>query len=458
MSQHVTEQTRSESRAGPSDSWPAAKPATPRPPDPYVSVADTPRGTGAALAPGTRLERYVIKDQVGAGSVGTVYRAWDELRECELAVKAVDVGPFSPPEVAAQLRREQAIYSRIEDQRHVLKVHDLHFIPHGGTNLLILSMEYADGGDFRKWLRAHRDDVHERQTSGITLFKQVCRGVAAIHDARVVHLDLKPENFLFVGQTLKVADFSLSGFLHGLTATLPSGGTPRLCNGWLGTPLYMSPEHFLAPHIEDLDERADLYSLGVILYELLHPEGNDHFIFVAETPGALQAAPWSKSGSVAAWSAYLGNENDNGWCGWFDASGSTQCATGGGSGWLEGTINIAQEFGSVPSVVYLAFGPYGTDNGASLVYTHQVGASLDDDGDLDADEYVAFPLGSTYPIGDLNCDGSVNNFDIDAFVLAVTNPTAYDLAYPACDRSLADCNEDGSVNNFDIDPFVDLLA
>ena len=187
-------------------------------------------------------------------------------------------------------------------------------------------------------------------------------------------------------------------------------------------------------------------------------EGNDHFIFVAETPGALQAAPWSKSGSVAAWSAYLGNENDNGWCGWFDASGSTQCATGGGSGWLEGTINIAQEFGSVPSVVYLAFGPYGTDNGASLVYTHQVGASLDDDGDLDADEYVAFPLGSTYPIGDLNCDGSVDNFDIDAFVLAVTNPTAYDLAYPACDHSLADCNEDGSVNNFDIDPFVDLLT
>jgi serine/threonine protein kinase len=272
VSQHVTEQTCSECRAGPSDSRSAAKPATPRPPDPYVSVADTPRGTGAVLAPGTRLERYVIKDQVGAGSVGTVYRAWDELRECELAIKAVDVGPFSPPEVAAQLRREQTIYSRIEDQRHVLKVHDLHFMPHGGTNLLILSMEYADGGDFRKWLRAHRDDVHERQTSGITLFKQVCRGVAAIHDARVVHLDLKPENFLFVGQTLKVADFSLSGFLHGLTATLPSGGTPRLCNGWLGTPLYMSPEHFLAPHIEDLDERADLYSLGVILYELLHPK------------------------------------------------------------------------------------------------------------------------------------------------------------------------------------------
>ena len=100
----------------------------------------------------------------------------------------------------------------------------------------------------------------------------------------------------------------------------------------------------------------------------------------------------------------------------------------------------------------------GTSDGGSLVYTQQVGASLDADGDLDANEYVAFPLGSTYAIGDLNCDGQVDYFDIDPFVLAVTNPSAYDLAYPDCDRSLADCNDDGTVNNFDIDPFVDLLT
>ncbi len=61
-------------------------------------------------------------------------------------------------------------------------------------------------------------------------------------------------------------------------------------------------------------------------------EGNDHFIFVAANPGALRAAPWAKAGQVADWSAYLANENDNGWTGWFDTTATTQSATGGGSG------------------------------------------------------------------------------------------------------------------------------
>ncbi len=63
-----------------------------------------------------------------------------------------------------------------------------------------------------------------------------------------------------------------------------------------------------------------------------------------------------------------------------------------------------------------------------------------------------------FPVGDLNCDGLVNNGDIDAFVLAITDPVGYDAAYPACDRDLADCNDDGSINNGDIDAFVSLLG
>jgi len=60
--------------------------------------------------------------------------------------------------------------------------------------------------------------------------------------------------------------------------------------------------------------------------------------------------------------------------------------------------------------------------------------------------------------GDLNCDGAVNNFDIDPFVLALTNPTEYARQFPNCDRTLADVNGDGKVDNFDIDPFVKLLT
>lgn len=60
--------------------------------------------------------------------------------------------------------------------------------------------------------------------------------------------------------------------------------------------------------------------------------------------------------------------------------------------------------------------------------------------------------------GDMNCDGAVNNFDIDPFVLALLDPTGYAVAYPGCDRiAHGDCNSDGALNNFDIDPFVSCI-
>ena len=62
------------------------------------------------------------------------------------------------------------------------------------------------------------------------------------------------------------------------------------------------------------------------------------------------------------------------------------------------------------------------------------------------------------PLGDMNCDCRVNNFDIDPFVLAITDPAAYQAAFPNCDVDFADINGDGAVNNFDIDPFVVLLT
>ena len=63
-----------------------------------------------------------------------------------------------------------------------------------------------------------------------------------------------------------------------------------------------------------------------------------------------------------------------------------------------------------------------------------------------------------YAVGDLNCDGFVDFFDIDPFVLAVTDPAGYEAAYPDCDIMLADCNGDGSVDFFDIGPFVELVT
>jgi len=180
--------------------------------------------------------------------------------------------------------------------------------------------------------------------------------------------------------------------------------------------------------------------------------GSDHFIFVADVPGAPRSAPWAKAGLVANWSAFLGNEGDNGWSGWFDTAAATASAAGG---CLEGTINLADEFGYVPPTIYLAFGPYGGDNGDPLDPGSQIPATVNGDGTLDAAEYAAYRYLHT---GDLDCDGDVDFDDINPFVLALSGEADYAAQYPACHWLNADCDTDGDVDFDDINPFVTLLG
>ncbi|MCP4594023.1 MAG: DUF5110 domain-containing protein [bacterium] len=150
--------------------------------------------------------------------------------------------------------------------------------------------------------------------------------------------------------------------------------------------------------------------------------GNDHFVFVANTPGSSVSAPWDKSGTVAGWSAYIGNEVDNGWVGWFNASGAGDVATGT---WIEGTIDLEVEFGSMPNEIYLAFAPYPTDGGTPLQYESQVPASIDNDGDVDAAEYALVDV-NTITVGcfaeDLDDDCDVDADDHAVFESCLGGP------------------------------------
>jgi hypothetical protein len=176
-----------------------------------------------------------------------------------------------------QLKQEKAAYDRVQDHRHVLKAFDLHEVRLGGAHLLILALEYADGGSLRTWLNAHRADPPARASQGMTWFHQACLGVAAIHDAGMAHRDLKPDNIVIVRGQCKVADLSASSPAGGISLL---GGSPD-CGAAepyrAGTPVYMSPEHFTAAHPEDLDNRADIYAMGVILHEMLHSQGRPPF-------------------------------------------------------------------------------------------------------------------------------------------------------------------------------------
>jgi hypothetical protein len=113
-------------------------------------------------------------------------------------------------------------------------------------------------------------------------------------------------------------------------------------------------------------------------------------------------------------------------------------------------------------------GPGGVISGATTAVLTIAGVSAADAGSYDVvvsnscgsatSAAAELTVRSVWARGDLNCDGLVNNFDIDPFVLALSDPTAYAAAFPECDRTNADVNEDGRVDNFDIDPFVVLLG
>ncbi len=149
-------------------------------------------------------------------------------------------------------------------------------------------------------------------------------------------------------------------------------------------------------------------------------EGNDHFIYVALTPGPLRAANWAKSGQVADWSAYLADENNNDYESWFDVSGAAQAMTGANGGVLEGTLDLAGEFGSLPTQLYLAVGVYQTQDGGTLQWTQQVPASINNNGNLDAGEYLLVDLadlgGSECP-ADVNADGTIDLDDLSILLV-----------------------------------------
>jgi len=220
------------------------------------------------LKPGQKLlDRFTIKSCLGRGSFSTVYLAGDNMRSIEVALKVVAVASES---VANRLKQEVDLHSMIDDYGHVVRVYDIHSAAYGGVVLLLVSMEYADGGSLRQWLRANRDNVQKRWSEGLSFFRQACCGVQSLHAGDIVHLDLKPENLLLVNGILKVADLGLSKCLHSIQ--MADDGCRPDDQDYLPpcTPAYAAPEQILAAHPDDIDHRADIHALGAILFEIHH--------------------------------------------------------------------------------------------------------------------------------------------------------------------------------------------
>jgi hypothetical protein len=165
-------------------------------------------------------------------------------------------------------------------------------------------------------------------------------------------------------------------------------------------------------------------------------EGDDVFLFVGAPVGALRTAPWAKSGQVASWSAFLADENDNDYEGWFNALGATftgagnpQASSGPNGGVVEGTIDLAAYLGAVPAEIALAAGPFATGNAGALKSAQQAPAAIAVNGNIEANEYVVVETcaitvpspgaaaGTCCP-ADLDGDGLVGAADLSALLSA----------------------------------------
>ncbi|MEW6733258.1 MAG: protein kinase [Acidobacteriota bacterium] len=205
--------------------------------------------------------KFRIDAVLGRGGMGAVYRATDIALDRVVAVKLLHPDLVGDENLDIRFVREARAAARIEHP-NAITVHDFGTLPEGGAFIV---MEFIQGCALRDLIKRNGPVSSIR---AVELMRQACSAVAAAHQAGVIHRDLKPENIMLkevgIEQTIvKVVDFGL--------AKLKESSSPSVANltsrgEIIGTPYYMSPEQCAGGEI---DERTDIYSLGIIFYEIL---------------------------------------------------------------------------------------------------------------------------------------------------------------------------------------------
>ena len=216
---------------------------------------------------GERLGPYTLKEQLGAGGFGVVWRAVrEEPFRQEVAIKLLRTGLDSPTAVARFEAERQTL--AMMDHPNIAKVLDGGVTPDGRTFVV---MELAKGEPLHQFCDRNKLPIRRR----LQLFALVCDAIQHAHMRGVIHRDIKPSNILAsmtddpalgggTGMSVKVIDF---GIAKGVSPAAAAKEVFTQLGELIGTPEYMSPEQ--ADGSADIDMRADVYSLGVVLYELL---------------------------------------------------------------------------------------------------------------------------------------------------------------------------------------------
>jgi serine/threonine protein kinase len=199
--------------------------------------------------PGTLLgDRFRIVSLLGSGGMGEVYRATDLKLGQPVALKFLPAATAEDPAALARFHNEVRIARQIAHP-NVCRVYDIGEL----EGLAYISMEYVDGEDLHSLLRRIGRLPSDK---AVEIAQRLCAGLAAAHDRGVLHRDLKPANILIDGRgRVRIADFGLAGVAEEMHA-----GDSRS-----GTPGYMAPEQLAG---KEVSVRSDIYSLGLVLYEM----------------------------------------------------------------------------------------------------------------------------------------------------------------------------------------------
>jgi len=222
------------------------------------------------LSPGSRIGSYVILEELGRGGMGVVYLAEDQRLGRRVALKALPAAVANSPELRQRLRREARAAATISHPG-VAVVYALEEI----DDDLFIASEYVSGETLRSAIA--RGPIDESRVRAIAI--EMASALGAAHDAGVIHRDLKPENVLIKADgRIKIVDFGIAQIEGPESTRLTRAGA------MLGTPAYMAPEQLLGGQV---DARADLYAVGVVLSEMLtgrHPLRADSGRSETKTP------------------------------------------------------------------------------------------------------------------------------------------------------------------------------
>jgi tRNA A-37 threonylcarbamoyl transferase component Bud32 len=223
----------------------------------------------------SRFPQLEIIDLLGQGGMGAVYKARQTKLDRPVALKILPPEAGTDSAFADRFTREARALAKLSHP-NIVAVHD--FGDAGG--LFYLLMEYVDGLNLRQLMQAGRVEPQQ----ALSIIGQICDALQYAHDEGIVHRDIKPENILIDQRgRVKIADFGLAKLLHRTPVDYSLTGTKQV----MGTLHYMAPEQVEKP--QTVDHRADIYSLGVLFYEML----------TGELPLGRFALPSEKAGTDA---------------------------------------------------------------------------------------------------------------------------------------------------------------